>query len=81
MDSLTNNDTLKMEENSDTVIVVDSSSTTAPSLTTAGLTFMSASWLTIILLLTFCFYKIFSEKEEKIVGVPEIESEIDEMDR
>ena len=51
------------------------------SLTVAGLRFMVFSWGSITALLIFSFYKIFSEKRDKITGVPEIESEIDEMDK
>ena len=44
----------------------------------AGLIFMGLVWSAIIGLNVFCFSKIFKEKEEKIVGLLEIEAEIDE---
>ncbi len=48
------------------------------SFTLAGVIFMTLSWSAIIALLVFSFSKILGEKEEKIVGVPEVEAEIDE---
>lgn len=43
-----------------------------------GFIFMTLSWVLIISLNVFCFLNIFKEKEEKIVGPLEVESEMDE---
>lgn len=45
---------------------------------TGGMIFMILSWITIISLNVFCFYNIFKENKEKIVGPLEVEAEMDE---
>lgn len=48
------------------------------SLNFGGLIFMILSWVAIISLNVFCFYNIFKESKEKIVGPLEVEAEMDE---
>lgn len=48
---------------------------------TLGIIFMATSWTTIIALTIFCFQKILTEKEEKIIGPLEVEAQMDEEDK
>ena len=46
-----------------------------------GLIFMIFGWVGIITLNIYCFYHIFREKKEKIIGPLEVETELDKIDR
>lgn len=48
---------------------------------TLGILFMVTSWTVIIALTIYCFQKILTEKEEKIIGPLEVEAQMDEEEK
>lgn len=50
-------------------------------LTVSGWIFMTGAWLLIIILNIYCFYQLFREKKQKIVGLLEVETQIDELEK